>query len=105
MNEEQAAKIIRLLEEIRDDQRLQLERQATALTRQEEVLSEQRGVLADNRERANNMARRNEEMSKTFENSIKSLRNVKYFSMIGSTVAFLLFAVLLFLFFFVRISH
>jgi hypothetical protein len=46
MNDEHAERIIRLLEEIRDGQRLQLERQALALERQAEVLAQQRERLA-----------------------------------------------------------
>jgi len=46
MNDEQAAKMVRLLEEIRDGQRLQLERQAQALQRQDELLAQQRERLS-----------------------------------------------------------
>jgi len=46
MNDEQAERIARLLEDIRDGQRLQLERQAQALKRQEELLAQQRARLA-----------------------------------------------------------
>src|SRR5262249_44739373 len=42
MNDEHAEKLFRLLEELRDGQRLQLERQAQALQRQDEVLARQR---------------------------------------------------------------
>ena len=46
MNDEQAERIVRLLEEIRDGQRQQLERQAQALQRQDELLAQQRERLA-----------------------------------------------------------
>jgi hypothetical protein len=46
MDDQHAERIIRLLEEIRDGQRLQLERQAQALERQAEVLDQQRERLA-----------------------------------------------------------
>jgi hypothetical protein len=46
MNDEQAEKMIRLLEEIRDGQRLQLERQAEALANQRDLLAQQRERLA-----------------------------------------------------------
>ncbi|HEV2979053.1 MAG TPA: hypothetical protein VG425_15865 [Casimicrobiaceae bacterium] len=46
MNDQHAERIIRLLEEIRDGQRLQLERQSQALERQAEVLAQQRERLA-----------------------------------------------------------
>src|SRR5215468_926345 len=46
MNDEQAERMVRLLEEIRDGQRLQLERQAQALQRQDELLAQQRERLA-----------------------------------------------------------
>ena len=46
MNDDQAERIIRLLEEIRDGQRLQLERQAQALQRQEEIVAQQRERFA-----------------------------------------------------------
>ena len=46
MNDELAEKIIRLLEEIRDAQRRQLEHQAEALANQKEVLAQQRERLA-----------------------------------------------------------
>jgi len=47
MNDEQADRIARLLEDIRDGQRLQLERQAQAIQRQEELLAQQRARLAN----------------------------------------------------------
>jgi hypothetical protein len=46
MDDKHAEQVIRLLEEIRDDQRLQLERQAVALERQAAGLAEQRQRLA-----------------------------------------------------------
>jgi len=46
MNDAQAERMVRLLEEIRDGQRLQLERQAQALQRQDELLAQQRERLA-----------------------------------------------------------
>lgn len=46
MNDEQAQRIIGLLEEIRNGQRLQLERQSQALERQAELLARQRERLA-----------------------------------------------------------
>ena len=46
MNDERAEKIVRLLEEIRDGQRRQLEHQAEALANQKEVLTQQRERLA-----------------------------------------------------------
>jgi hypothetical protein len=46
MNEQHIERIIRLLEEIRDGQRVQLERQAQALERQAELLAQQRERLA-----------------------------------------------------------
>jgi hypothetical protein len=46
MNDEHADRIIRLLEEIRDGQRVQLERQAQAMQRQEELMSQQRERVA-----------------------------------------------------------
>jgi len=45
MNDSDAARVIRLLEEIRDGQKLQLERQAEALQRQAEALEAQRARL------------------------------------------------------------
>lgn len=47
MDSEDSRKIISLLEEIRDSQRLMIERQAQALARQEEVISMQRERQAD----------------------------------------------------------
>ena len=47
MNDEQADRMVRLLEEIRDGQRLQLERQALALQRQDELLAQRRERQAD----------------------------------------------------------
>jgi hypothetical protein len=52
MNDQHDEKIIRLLEEIRDGQRLQLERQAQALERQAEILAQQREHLAGMSKRA-----------------------------------------------------
>jgi len=46
MDDAQAERIIRVLEEIRDGQRLQLERQSTALALQAEVVAQQRERLA-----------------------------------------------------------
>ena len=45
-DQQQLDRIARLLEEIRDGQRLQLERQAEALQRQEQILAQQRERLA-----------------------------------------------------------
>jgi hypothetical protein len=44
MNDEQGERFTGLLDEIRDGQRLQLERQAQALRRQEELIAQQRIV-------------------------------------------------------------
>ena len=52
MNDQQAEELIRLLHELRDGQRLQLERQAQALQRQEEVLAQQRERLAASSQRS-----------------------------------------------------
>ncbi|HJU23839.1 MAG TPA: hypothetical protein VJ891_15140 [Casimicrobiaceae bacterium] len=46
MNDDHAEKIVRLLEELRDGQRVQLERQGQALQRQDELLTQQRERLA-----------------------------------------------------------
>ena len=51
MNDQDAARIIRLLEEIRDGQRLQLERQAQALERQAQALERQAELLSQQRDR------------------------------------------------------
>jgi hypothetical protein len=56
MNDQDAARIIRLLEEIRDGQRLQLERQAQALERQSELMSLQRDRLAGLSKAANGVS-------------------------------------------------
>jgi hypothetical protein len=42
MDQEQTQKLLALLEEIRDGQRLMIERQAQALARQEEIIARQR---------------------------------------------------------------
>ena len=52
MNDEHAQRLISLLEELRDGQRLHLERQALALQRQEELLAQQRERLAALSERS-----------------------------------------------------
>src|ERR1043166_6337349 len=46
MTDEHADKMIRLLEEIRDGQRVQLERQAEALANQRDLVAQQRERLA-----------------------------------------------------------
>jgi hypothetical protein len=52
MNDQQAEEMIRLLKELRDGQRLQLERQAQALQRQEELMAQQRERLAASSQRS-----------------------------------------------------
>lgn len=52
MNDLQAEEMIRLLQELRDGQRLQLERQAQALQRQEELMAQQRERLAASSQRS-----------------------------------------------------
>jgi hypothetical protein len=54
MNDTQAERVVRLLEEIRDGQRLQLERQGEALKRQEELVAQQKARLATLSERSGN---------------------------------------------------
>ena|SRR5690242_9256595 len=52
MNDQQVEEMIRLLQEIRDGQRLQLERQAQALQRQDELMTQQRERLAASSKRS-----------------------------------------------------
>lgn len=52
MNDQQAEEMIRLLQELRDGQRLQLERQAQALQRQDELMAQQRERLAATSQRS-----------------------------------------------------
>jgi hypothetical protein len=67
MDNQQAERMIQLLEELRDGQRLQLERHAETMQRMEERLAEQR-------ERSAKMANRNEQM---FEQTGAALKRAR----------------------------
>jgi putative ABC transport system substrate-binding protein len=76
MNDEQAERIARLLEEIRDGQRLQLERQAQALQRQDELLAQQRERLAG-------LSKRSEQADQLLAKSAKVVAGARILALVA----------------------
>jgi len=76
MNDEQAERIARLLEEIRDGQRLQLERQAQALQRQDELLAQQRERLAG-------LSKRSEQADQVLAKSAKIVAGARILALVA----------------------
>lgn len=89
MDDEHAEQIIRLLEEIRDGQRLQLERQAQALERQAEMVSQQRERLANLSKQAGEARARAEGV---LVKSAKLVNRARMLILIALPFALLLFA-------------
>ncbi len=92
MNDADAEKIIRLLEEIRDGQRLQLERQAQALERQAEIVSQQRERLADLSRRENDAQRIGERADGVLAKSAKLVAGARILVFVALPFALLLLA-------------
>ena len=87
MNDEQAEKVVRLLEEIRDDQRLQLERQGQALQRQDALLAQQR-------ERLVSAAQRSEEAKQLLAKSARVVASARILTFVVLPFAVLFVAYL-----------
>jgi hypothetical protein len=85
MNDEQADRIVRLLEEIRDGQRLQLERQAQALQRQEELLAQQRERLAG-------LSQRSGQAERLLDRSAKVVASARILAFVALPIAVLMLA-------------
>ena len=91
MHDQDAANIIRLLEEIRDGQRLQLERQAQVLQRQEELLAQQRERLAS-------VSRTSGKAEELLAKSAKVVASARILAWVALPFALLLVVFLLWLF-------
>ncbi len=92
LNDQHAEQIIRLLEEIRDGQRLQLERQAQALERQAEIVSQQRERLADLSKRAGEAQRIGERAEGVLAKSAKLVAGARILVFVALPFALLLLA-------------
>src|SRR5215468_7041898 len=83
MNDAQAERMVRLLEEIRDGQRLQLERQAQALQRQDELLAQQRERLAG-------LSKRSEQADQLLRKSAKVVAGARILALVALPFVILL---------------
>jgi hypothetical protein len=92
MNDEQAEKMVRPLEEIRDGQRLSLERQAEALQRQSEQMSQQRERLAAS-------SRQSGEAEQLFAKTAKVVSRASVLAFVVVPIAAVLFVLMLWLVF------
>jgi hypothetical protein len=90
MNDEQAEKMVQLLEEIRDGQRLSLERQVEALQRQSELMSQQRERLAA-------LSRQSGEAEQLFAKTAKVVARASMLAFVVVPIAAACFALLLWL--------
>jgi len=92
MNQEDSERIIRLLEEIRDGQRLQLERQAQAIERQAEALAQQRQRLAGLSESASEVQGFGEQARRVLAQSSKLVKSARILVWVSIPFALLLLA-------------
>jgi hypothetical protein len=92
MTDEQAEKMVRLLEEIRDGQRLSLQRQEQALQRQSELMSQQRERFAAS-------SQRSAEAEQLFEKTAKIVARASVLAFVVVPVAAVCFFLLLWLVF------
>jgi hypothetical protein len=97
MNDADAQRIIRLLEEIRDGQQLQLERQAQALERQAEVIAQQRQRLATLSQGASDIQGVGEHAGRVVAESAKLVKSARLLiwialPFVGLLLAFLIWA-------------
>jgi uncharacterized membrane protein (DUF106 family) len=94
MSDQQAERMIRLLEEIRDGQRLQLERQAQALQQQAELLAQQKERYASLSDRYGNAAQLQGGAQEMLDTSRRLIRRARIVMFISFPLALLLFAFL-----------
>jgi hypothetical protein len=92
MNDSNAQKIIQLLEEIRDGQRLQLERQAQALEAQKEGLAAQRDRLASLAARADGVQAMGNQAQHVLTGSAQLVRSARVILFVAIPFAILLLA-------------
>jgi len=85
MNDQQTERIVRLLEEIRDGQRLQLERQAQALQRQGELVAQQRERLAG-------LSQRSDEAQRLLDRSARVVAGARVLAFVALPIAVLILA-------------
>lgn len=85
MNDQQGERIVRLLEEIRDGQRLQLERQAQALQRQEELVAQQRERLAG-------LSQRSDQAQRLLDRSARVVAGARVLAFVALPFAVLILA-------------
>jgi len=95
MNQEDSERIIRLLEEIRDGQRLQLERQAQAIERQAEALAQQRQRMAGLSQSASDVQGFGEQAGRVLAQSSKLVKSARILLWVSLPFAFLLLAFVL----------
>jgi hypothetical protein len=95
MNEEDSERIIRLLEEIRDGQRLQLERQAHAIEQQAQALAQQRQRLAGLSQGASEVQGFGEQAGRVLSQSSKLVKSARVLVWVSIPFAVLLFAFVL----------
>jgi hypothetical protein len=96
MNEDpQTDRIIRLLEEIRDGQRLQLERQAQALERQAEAITQQRERMAGLSQGASEAQRIGEQAGRVVAQSSKLVASARILLWVSLPCTVLLLAFVL----------
>lgn len=97
MNDEQSERLLRLLGEIRDGQKLQLERQAEALERQAEVIAQQKQRLASLSQGASDLQGVGEHAGRVVAESAKLVRSARVLiwvalPFVGLLLAFLIWA-------------
>jgi len=92
MNESDAQRIIRLLEEIRDAQRLQLERQAQAIDTQRAALAAQRERFAGLGARAESAQTVGDQAQRVLAGSAQLVRSARVLLFIAIPFAILLLA-------------
>jgi hypothetical protein len=95
MNEEDSERIIRLLEEIRDGQRLQLERQAQAIERQAEALALQRQRMAGLSQSASDVQGFGEQAGHVLAQSSKLVKSARILFWVSLPFTLLLLAFVL----------
>ncbi|HEX7272481.1 MAG TPA: hypothetical protein VF420_10065 [Casimicrobiaceae bacterium] len=92
MNDSDAQRIIRLLEEIRDAQRLQLERQARAIDTQREVLGAQRERFAGLGARAESAQNLGDQAQRVLTGSAQLVRSARALLLVAIPFAIVLLA-------------
>lgn len=85
MDDQQADRIVRLLEQIRDGQQLQLERQAQALQRQEELVAQQRERLAG-------LSQRSDQAQRLLDRSARVVAGARVLAFVALPISVLILA-------------